>query len=79
MSLDRNLVERGKNSFGDPIICCSHCHQPADYTQTVSEAGTAAFELMCPAAGPGAAITLGTWVNEAQRSTDIRNFLTPRG
>jgi hypothetical protein len=31
----------------------------------------------CP--GPGPTITLGSWVNEAQREAEIRNFLARRG
>jgi hypothetical protein len=79
MTLQSHLVERGKTAFGEAIICCSHCHQPANYTQTVSEAGTALFELMCPDPGPGPTVTLGSWVNEAQRVAAIREFLNSRG
>jgi hypothetical protein len=78
MPLREDLVEAGKNAFGDPIIFCSHCHQPANYTQTVNERGTAVLELMCPAEGAGPTVTLGSWPNEQQRSSDIRQFLQRR-
>ncbi len=78
MPLRVDLVEPGKNAFGDPLICCAHCHQPANYTQTVNEGGTAVLELMCPAPGPGSTVTLGSWPNEQQRSADIRQFLERR-
>jgi hypothetical protein len=73
MALQQDLVEPGRNQFDEPIICCAHCHQPANYTQTVDAEGRITFELMCPF--PGRASTLGTWVNEEQRIADIRQFL----
>jgi hypothetical protein len=75
MPLREDLVEPGRTTAGDPIICCVHCHQFADYTMT-ENAGRVTYELMCPEPQTGSGeITLGAWPNEQQRETDIRNFL----
>jgi hypothetical protein len=77
MPLQRELVEIGTNSLGDPTICCAHCHKPADrnYTVTAPE-NSLIFQLTCP----DGKVTPGTWPNEAQRSAEIAAFLdrTPK-
>ena len=73
MPLHTDRVEAGANSFGEPQIFCAHCHQPADYTTTTGPNDTLLLELMCPSG----AIQLGTgWINEQQRSAEIRAFLS---
>ena len=74
MPLNQNLVEAGKNSFGDTAIFCAHCHKQADYTQTIDKDEKPIFELMCPTPDPKAR-TLGSWDSEKQRADDIRKFL----
>jgi hypothetical protein len=73
MPLQRDLVEPGKNSFGDTAICCAHCHRQANFTKSVDNNGNLAYELMCPTPDPPR--TLGSWPNEQQRAADIRKFL----
>jgi hypothetical protein len=73
MPLERDLVEPGKNSFGDTAICCAHCHRQAMFTETVDSNGNTAYELMCPTPDPP--ITLGSWPSEKQRASDINRFL----
>lgn len=72
MPIHVDRVETGRNPFGDLQICCAHCHQPANYTTTVGPDDTLLLELMCPAG----AVELGTgWINEEQRSADVRAYL----
>jgi hypothetical protein len=83
MPLYRGLVECGRTALNEITIYCSHCHLPADRSETVGESGAMAYELICPEANAARAgahrIVLGTWVNEEERSADIRNFLHPIG
>jgi hypothetical protein len=72
MPLHIDRVEPGTNSLGDPVIFCAHCHKAADYTETVGENNTLLLELMCPSG----AVELATgWLNEQQRSGEIRTYL----
>jgi hypothetical protein len=71
MPLYENAVEARITSLGHPRIFCSHCHQPADYTEAAADNGVLALELTCPSSS----LILGTWPNEQQRTADIGAFL----
>jgi hypothetical protein len=75
MPLDRALVAVGRTQFNEPIIHCAHCHQPADYDQTIDELGNARYELTCPQPQQGGPVTLGSWPNEEQRALEIGQFI----
>lgn len=73
MPLQRDLVEPGRNDFGEAIICCTHCHRQAEFTMTVDNNGNSLYEIMCPTPDPPR--TLGSWPSEKQRASDINRFL----
>jgi hypothetical protein len=78
MPLDRELVEVGRTKLNEPIICCAHCHKPADYAQTVSETGNMRYTLACPLPQTGGRPELGSWDNEQQRTQEISAFIEGR-
>jgi hypothetical protein len=57
MPLNESEVEAGNNALNDTVICCGHCHRPADWPETIGENDAPLFELAYPINGPGPART----------------------
>lgn len=75
MPLNQDRVEAGISPINDTVICCKHCHRPADWTNTIGQNDALLYELSCPINGPDQARTLGQWNSAEERAADIRGFL----
>ena len=76
MPLDHARIEVGMNALRDAVVCCRHCHNPAEAITTTDEQDAASYELICRIDGPAQIRVLGRWASEQERTTDQEAFLS---